>query len=156
MIKEVEQEQDTMSESELCGLPRSRKLSHGSEPPRSPPGLIRTPSRFNPLRPQPHSEIPSSEEPKVESHDLLVSDDDENWTLQMDDDDEEVIIEGETKITDFIRESFKKEGKLQIKIRYTLHSENTCYVFKIWNKALFTTYLVAHFQYSIMNADWGH
>ena len=41
---------------------------------------------------------------------MLVSDDDENWTLQMDDDDEDVTEVG-SKITDFVRESFKKEGK---------------------------------------------
>ena len=54
-------------------------------------------------------------EVKEESHDLILSDDDENWTLQMEDDEEgeEEVIEVK-KITDFVRESFKKEGKFLI------------------------------------------
>ena len=101
-----------MSEPELVQVPtRSRKLSTpSSEPPRSPPGLThKVPSRaVSHSKPEPsESETTSS---KVECHDLLVSDDDENWTLQMDDDDEDVTEVG-SKITDFVRESFKKEGK---------------------------------------------
>ena len=67
-------------------------------------------------------------EVKEESHDLILSDDDENWTLQMEDDEEgeEEVIEVK-KITDFVRESFKKEGKFLTFTDFTEDLKNLKY-----------------------------
>ena len=102
-----------MSEPDTA-KPRHRRVSSPySEPTRSPSPFSVSRSIIT-LQTSAESES-SVIEVKEESHDLILSDDDENWTLQMEDDEEgeEEVIEVK-KITDFVRESFKKEGKFLI------------------------------------------
>ena len=98
-----------MSETDM--KPRHRRVySPISEPPRSPKSLILV-SRSNFIKATENIRpiSPTMESSNVECHDLLLSDSDENWTLRMDDDEE--VGDETKKITDFVRESFKKEGK---------------------------------------------
>ena len=117
IFRELSQEKsekldETMSEPDMA-KPRHRRVSSPCSEPTRSPSPISVPRSIITPQTSIESESSSVMEVKEESHDLILSEDDENWTLQMEDDedgDEEEVIEVK-KITDLVRESFKKEGE---------------------------------------------